>query len=172
MRKTILAGIIVSILGSCGTNIKEAGYDTEAIKQEIQDRKIKRVTESELRDWIYLKSPEIASALNKDLVQNILAEIDNKDFNLEKYIQNYQSEVKDSLAKTYMVDIQLLPLIEEEATQWKGKQKEVIEAYLYNKAEKIPLEQNIQKIENGAFFFTAPVKVLTAIPSDKSTDFT
>ena len=129
-------------------SIKEAGYDTKAIKTEIEDRKIKRVKEGELFSWITEKGSIIVDVSQKELEKTQLL--------ATKYPQ------RDSIAEAYNVSIDLIQTKNLAAFKpFNEKEKEVLDMLAYNLEQNIAIPKNLQKLEKTAnnFVFNAPATI-------------
>ncbi len=139
--------LLVLMLAACVPDMKERGYDTKKLAEEVKDRKIKKITPAQINTWVYERGIIIATALNTELSQKSEAEKQEKKFTLRSL---------DSLQKAYKVKISLIDLKKENlATQYTGKAKEVIEACIYQAEKGQIIQPNLQKLENQDFFFTA-----------------
>ncbi len=129
-------------------SIKEAGYDTKAIKTEIEDRKIKRVKEGELFAWITEKGGIIVDISQKELNKNLLVSKENPK--------------RDSLKEAYNVSIDLIQT-KDLATfkPFNAKEKEVLDMLSYNLEQNVDVPKNLQKLEKTAdnFVFNAPATI-------------
>lgn len=115
--------------------------DTSKMANEIRSRQIKHV------------SPSQVLALANDFGQKIKADL-NKD--LYKSLSN--PAFVDSLAKANLVTISLLQLSDTNSTKILPKIKELLDAYAYNASQKLPQEDNLQKLDGGTrVVFTSPI---------------
>jgi len=136
---------------SCVPDMKERGYDTKKLAQEIKDRKIKKLTPIQINNWVYEKGSLITQTLNQAYGKI--------DFSLQKILlfDSYKGLSNiDSLEKAYNVHIE--PIEIEQESSWKnysGKTKEVLEACLYQAQNGKAIESNLQKLEGDKFLFTS-----------------
>ena len=139
--------VLLNAVSACRVpSIKEAGYDTKAIKTEIEDRKIKRVKEGELFAWMQEKGGIITDISQKELTKLTLT--------ATKY------PLRDSLAEAYNVTIDLIQSKDLAAFKpFNEKEKEVLDMFAYNLQQDISIPKNLQKLEKAAnnFVFNAPV---------------
>ncbi len=138
--------ILLNAVSACKVpSIKDAGYDTKAIKTEIEDRKIKRVKEGELFAWMQEKGGIITDISQKELNKLSLT--------ATKY------PLRDSLAEAYNVSIDLIQT-KDLATfkPFNDKEKEVLDMFAYNLQQNVAIPKNLQKLEKAAnnFVFNAP----------------
>ena len=126
-------------------SIKEAGYDTKAIKTEIEDRKIKRVKEGELFAWMQEKGGIMVDISQKELTKLTLS--------AAKY------PLRDSVMEAYNVNIDLILAKDLAAFKpFNEKEKEVLEMFAYSLQQSVTIPKNLQKLEKAAnnFVFNAP----------------
>lgn len=139
--------LLVLMLAACVPDMKERGYDTKKLAEDVKDRKIKKLTPAQINTWVYERGVMIANTLNTELSHKKEVEKQEKKISLRSL---------DSLQKAYKVKISLIDLKKENlATQYTGKAKEVIEACIYQAENGQIIQPNLQKLENQDFFFTA-----------------
>lgn len=112
-------------------------------RDEMETRKLTRVTEGQLMDFAFKLGTRIFDTLDKDTSKVLLKSIQ------EKYNSSITYKYVDKLDTA-------------------SKEYEIYEAYLYNVINNLPLEDNIQKIGESDILFTRPVinkKALKAIKS-------
>ncbi|WP_428654938.1 hypothetical protein [Runella sp.] len=63
----------------------------------------------------------------------------------------------DSLEKLYAVKIMLLGAKDVKSPQLAAKEKEILDAYLYNAENKLPQSTNIQKLGDSVLIYNAPI---------------
>ncbi len=143
-----VASIIIGLLlFSCVPDLKERGYDTKKLAEEIKDRKIKKVTSSQLQTWILQKSMLITEMLNQAGDAQI------------------QKKWQDSLQKAYAIKIWQISADDKNLLQSsEGKRKAFLEAFFYELEQGKTIEPTLQKLENEDFIFVnkvanAPQKV-------------
>ncbi|KOY85196.1 hypothetical protein AD998_02640 [bacterium 336/3] len=142
--------LIVAIT-ACVPDMKERGYDTKKLAQEIKDRKIKKLSPTQISTWVYDKGNLITQNLNNAYSKT---DFSNKEIAL---LNSYKSlSAIDSLEKAYSVDIEPLELSNEQSWQnYSKKTKEVLDACLYQTQNNQPIQPNLQKLEDDKFLFTS-----------------
>ena len=125
---------------------------TDALRQEMTDKKIKRITTIELTQtvdaWgkqiVLVAQNELANKLKAGGSAGALCQLDN----LPKTA---------ALAKRYALTIDLLGPPDVQNTQLAPKEREVLDAYLYNAEKKLPQQSNIQKIADTLYVYNEAV---------------
>ncbi|MCU0437953.1 MAG: hypothetical protein MUC49_08540 [Raineya sp.] len=137
---------------ACVPDMKERGYDTKKLAQEIKDRKIKKLSPTQINAWVYEKGNLITQTLNQAY--------GTIDFSRQEItlLGSYRGLSNiDSLEKAYNVDIEALEIADTDS--WKNyskKSKEVLDAYLYQAQNSQNIQPNLQKLEDDKFLFTGP----------------
>ena len=144
--------LLLLALAACVPDMKERGYDTKKLSEEIKDRKIKKITPAQIDAWVYDRAMMMADILNAELSKTEIKQLQDKNGTLK---------TQDSLQKVYKAQILLIDLNEKGLTnQYKGKAKEVIEACIYQAEKGQAIQANLQKLENQDFFFTIAAEAL------------
>lgn len=150
--------IVFLFLHGCNTNQK---IDREAIKDEMKNREIKRVTSSEITEKALVMGNSIADAAQKKLQQNLLAAINENGIPgaLEFCNANALTLVKD-LEDSLGVEIYRV------STKFRNPKDEpdslealMLDAYAYNVENEIQLEPSIQEVGEEVLLYTKPIKV-------------
>jgi hypothetical protein len=134
--------------------IKEAGYDVEAIQEEMKLRKVKRITPAQFVAWVDEHSASVVVALNRRLEacmhQHPLADC-------KEQIRPYA----DSLAAVHGFRYEFLTLKDLQSkheTASTEQEKQLWLAYLYDMEQGHDLQTNVQFIkERKEYWYTAPV---------------
>lgn len=144
--------LFLFMLSACIPDMKERGYDTKKLSEEVKDRKIKKLTPAQINTWTYEKGQMMAELLNAELGK-VPAE--------EKKAIAQKLASLDSLQKTYKVQILLIDLKEQDlSNRYKGKAKEVIDACIYQIESGQAIQANLQKLENQDFLFVTAAETL------------
>ncbi|MDX2196645.1 MAG: hypothetical protein NW207_09530 [Cytophagales bacterium] len=140
--KNLLAilGIPLLLLSCNVPNPKDKGYDTKEIAEEIRNKKIKKLTPTQINAWVYEEGLKIQSLLNQ---------------------QGFSEAQTDSLEKAKKIKIESIDLSKKEQIEkYKGKTRQIIEACAYEIENGKVVKSNLQQLENQDFIFT--------VASDKS----
>ncbi len=125
---------------------------TDQLKQEMNDKKIKRITNIELTEtvdaWgeqiVMVAQNELAAKLKTGGTTAALCRLDR----LPKTA---------ALAKRYALTIDLLGAQDVQNTNLAPKEREVLDAYLYNAEKKLPQQSNIQRIADTLYVYNVAV---------------
>lgn len=134
---------LLFLFSACVPDMKERGYDTKKLAQEVRDRKIKKVTPAQINNWVYERGVLMVNLLNAELAKTSIE-------------AGAKTKIQDSLQDAYKVQISLIDLKIEKLTEnYTGKAKELIEACIYQAEKEQPIQPNLQKLENQDFLFIA-----------------
>lgn len=129
--------------------------DTSKIKEKIEASKIKRITPVQLN----MQVERWGSGMSKALTSVIEKEAQTASkTRLEELCQLKNIKLIDSLSDAYKVKIRLLGMPDSNNQSLYVKEKEVLDAYIYNAENKLPMESNIQRIGDSLFVYTYPIK--------------
>ncbi len=154
----ILLFLLFSIsFSSC--NLDNGVKQTRALAEEIKNSKIKRVTNEQIvtivDDWGQRITKQIEAKLSASLAKN---PSQATELCLLKNLP-----LADSLSKKYDVTISLLTAKDFKNDDLSSKEKEVLDAYLYNAENKLPQISNIQKIGDSVLVYNVPVPTSSLI---------
>ncbi|MBX2842372.1 MAG: hypothetical protein KTR26_11420 [Flammeovirgaceae bacterium] len=136
----IVVFAIQIIINSCKIET-DKNIDVEKVKQEMADRKFKRLTDAQIVQGAYEKALELReSAMNEIKPDSLLC--GKKEF--------------DQLSNEEKVFIEKIEVSCKENPFTDSKGKQVWEAYIYNIQNGLPLKDNIQKLENGRLVYSYP----------------
>lgn len=130
---------------------------TDQLRQEMNDKKIKRITNVELTETVDAWGLQIVLVAQNELTGKLkaggspaaLCQLEN----LPKTV---------ALAKRYALTIELLGAQDVQNTRLAAKEREVLDAYLYNAEKKLPQQSNIQRIADTLYVYNA------VVPTDNS----
>ncbi|KAB7729185.1 hypothetical protein F5984_16225 [Rudanella paleaurantiibacter] len=150
---TLATSVAVSLtLLSCNPDrLKQ----TEALKQEMADKKIKRVTNADLNERVDAWGKQIAELAQKELEDKLKA-----GKSADSLCELRQLPKTAALAKRYALEIDLLGPPDIQNPKLAPKEREVLDAYLYNAENKLPQQANIQRIADTLYVFN------TAVPAE------
>lgn len=138
--KNYFYALLLLIQVACVPDLKERGYDTKKLAEEVKDRKIKKVTPRQLQTWILQKSMLITETLNQAPNAQI------------------QQKWQDSLQKAYAIKILQISANDKNLLQnSEGKRKAFLEAFFYELEQGKAIEPTLQKLENENFIFVSKI---------------
>ena len=131
----------------------DTNLNTKAIKEELSSRKIKRISEGEileaafskgkrLRDTLYSLSEKVSADSSDTLIQT------SRLGSMQPMVDVLQQENKAEIKKIIFSDLQAKGL--------KDQEKQILEAYQYNIASGLKVEDNVQLLDKY-IFYAAPI---------------
>ncbi|QJW91594.1 hypothetical protein HNV11_20525 [Spirosoma taeanense] len=153
--KLFAIGFVLSLfLSAC--NPERVQY-TGQLKQEMADKKLKRITNADLVETIDKMGAKVSAAVLKELTTQL--QKTNDPAEQAKLCQLQGLPRTTAIAQRYAVDIRLLGAADVQNKTLNAKEREVLDAYLYNAEQKLPQISNIQKISDTLFIYNAAVPV-------------
>jgi hypothetical protein len=152
MKKAIIF-CLVCVVSGC--DLKDRVQNTKALAEEMSNMKIKRVTNEQVVTIVDNWGQKIIKKAEKQLTF-ALSKQPNQSARLCQ-LQNLPPI--DSLAKLYGATITLLTANDLQNSKLSAKEKEVLDAYLYNSENKLPQISNIQKLGDSVLIYNSPVPV-------------
>jgi hypothetical protein len=150
---SILSAFFFSIiLVAC--NPERVKY-TRELKQEMADKKIKRITNVDLVETVDTFGERITVVIQKELATQLQKTTDPAERAKLCQLQNLPRT--KAIADRYGVAIQLLSGADVSTKSLNPKEREVLDAYLYNAEKKLPQISNIQKINDTLYVYNAAV---------------
>ena len=144
------------ILLSCGP---ERVKYTPELKQQMSDMKIKRITNADMVETVNGLGERISATVQKELTDTLRHH--NVSFTETTRLCQLQNLPRtQAIEKKYGVTIQLLSAVDVKNQRLAPKEREVLDAYLYNAEQKLPQISNIQKIADTLFVYNV------AVPTD------
>ena len=144
--------ILFGFLVSC--NPERVKYTTE-LKQEMADKKIKRITNADLVETVDDFGERITTVIQKELATQLQKTTDPTEWSKLCQLQNLPRT--KAIADRYAIDIQLLSGADVSNKALSPKEREVLDAYLYNAEKKLSQISNIQKINDTLYIYNAAV---------------
>lgn len=127
---------------------------TAGLKQEMADKKIKRVTIPQLNDAVDEWGEQIARVVQTELTTKL-----NAGGDAEALCRLEGLPKTRALSKKYAIDIQLLGAADVKNPKLSQKEREILDAYLYNAEKKLEQISNIQRVADTLYVYNAPVPV-------------
>lgn len=158
IKYSILSAVALLSLASC--NVENRVGNTKELAQEMKTMQIKRVTNTQLISTVDEWGKQIAVVAQKSLEKELSTKPDEgaaicKDLRKVPII--------DALDKEYSVKIQLLGPEDITNPALSQKERELLDAYLYNAENNLPQSDNIQKLNDTLLVYNAPVPVESTI---------
>ncbi|WP_028980755.1 hypothetical protein [Sporocytophaga myxococcoides] len=147
--------LFIVILSACNEN----SVDTKGISEELQKRKIVRITESEIFDMANKTGENAIRKINESSKKEFEALIVAKKTEEAVRVCSYASiNNLDSLAKA--IDVLKINKID---TNFKSKillseiETQLLDAYKYNRENKLEMKPNLQAVNDTLFVYMAPI---------------
>lgn len=148
---SILSALLLALL-SC--NPERVKYTNE-LKQEMADKKIKRITNADLVETVDTFGERITTVIQKELTTQL--QKTTNPVEQAKLCQLQNLPRTKAIADRYAIDIRLLSGADVPSKSLSQKEREVLDAYLYNAEKKLPQISNIQKISDTLYVYNAAV---------------
>ncbi|MBC8110514.1 MAG: DUF3365 domain-containing protein [Verrucomicrobia bacterium] len=144
------------LLVACGN--PERVDDSKAVKEGIEDRKVRRITQTQIMEattnWGKSSVPMLEKSLSEILTKQIKA---NGIAKAADFCKVSKIPAADSLKSLYEASVKRLTLSNLPTPRLHPKENELLSAYRYNSEKKLPIETNIQKSDTFMFYTTAVV---------------
>lgn len=131
---------------------------TKELKQEMADKKIKRITNADLVETVDTFGERITTVSQKELTTRLQQTTNPAERAKLCQLQNLPRT--KAIEDRYAIAIQLLSGADVPNQSLSPKEREVLDAYLYNAEQKLPQISNIQKIGDTLYVYNA------AVPTD------
>lgn len=154
--------ILYGFLWSCTSDKKT---DSEAVRKEIKNREIKKVTEAEIVNKVHEIGNLITLSAKKTLGSNLKKALQNGDVEGAISFCNLNAmPLVDSLSLSFDAGIRRVSLKARNPNDIPSDlEKELLEAYDFQWNDSIPLQTNVQSIEGNKYLFSKPIFVDNAL---------
>jgi hypothetical protein len=151
------------LLTLLGCNTEERVGNTKELAQEMKAMKIKRVTDAQLVSTVDEWGKQMASVARKALEK----ELARNPAQAGTLCQNPGSlPLIAALDKEYGVKIQLMGPEDVKNTALSAKERELLDAYLYNAENNLPQSDNVQKLNDTLLVYNAPLPADSQISTE------
>ena len=131
---------------------------TDELKQEMSDKQIRRLTNADFTEAVDSWGQQIVEIAE----QEAAAKLAKGDASAEVCTLRDLPKTK-ALAKRYGLTISLLGASDVQNPKLSQKEREVLDAYLYNAENKLSQSSNIQRIGDSLYVYNAAVPVSNAL---------
>lgn len=128
---------------------------TDQLRQEMADKKIKRVTNADLNETVNTWGQQIVQVVQNELTNKLRA-----GGSPDSLCRLKQLPKTIALANRYALTIDLMGAQDVKNPRLAPKEREVLDAYLYNAENKLAQQSNIQRIGDSLYVYNA------AVPAD------
>ncbi|TAE29400.1 MAG: hypothetical protein EAZ91_12695 [Cytophagales bacterium] len=133
---------------SCADRIEQ----TDKLRQEMADKKIKRITNAELNETVNAWGEQMVAVMQSELTARLKTGVAP-----DSLCQLRQVPKTRALAERYAVTVDLLGPQDVQNPRFSAKEREVLDAYLYNAENKLPQQSNIQRIADTLYVYNAAI---------------
>lgn len=144
----------LSILGCDGAGRQQ--IDREAIKQEMAKREIRHILPAQIVEAAYSKGKALSSQTEAMAVQHF------QSAQAPAFITDASLISIDSLAKAQNTSIRWIPA-QTSDVQLSELEQQLWDAYWYNVENELPVNDNVQKIDEETYLYTKPLMLNTAL---------
>ena len=149
----LFVSFLLFYLASCGP---ERVKYTPELKQQMSDMKIKRITNADMVETVNTLGERISATVQKELTDTLRHHA-GRPPQQAQLCQLKNLPRTRAIEKQYGVRIQLLSGTDVTNKTLAPKEREVLDAYLYNAEQKLSQISNIQKIADTLFIYNAVV---------------
>lgn len=162
--KTSFIGLVLflSLLWSCTTDKK---VSSDAVREEIKSREIKKITEAELVSKVHEIGNTIALSTKKTLGKNLQNAMQNGGVeNAIDFCNLNAMPLVDSLSQYFGAEIRRVSFkVRNQLDLPNDLEQELLEAYAYQWKDSLALQANVQALENDTYLFTKPILIDNAL---------
>ncbi len=157
----LLCGLIVICgLTLSGCNTDDRIRQSKALKAEMAGSKIKRVTDAQLVATVDEWGKEITAAARRALEKSLAQ---NPQDSARLCGDLRQVPLIAAVDSAYGVKIQLLGPADVQNPELAPKERELLEAYLYNAERNLSAPDNVQKLSDTLLVYNAPIPLTSII---------
>lgn len=151
--------IVFTFISLVGCGEKRSTVERKALEEEMRDREIKKVSEVEITEAALQRGALLADTAQKILASALASQIQQN--GVEEAIEFCHTNAYpliDSLASLHHTSIRRVSL---KARNPKNRpdalEAALLDAYQYNIENDIPLNENVQEIEDGYILYSKPI---------------
>ena len=177
--KQISVWVCFLLLAFPSCDMKDRKGSSEALKEEIKERELKRVTEVEIFEAATKVGEQIAMASQKTLATNLKTAISQQgvEYAIE-FCKLQAMPLTDSLSKKFAAQIRRTSIkIRNPANRPNDLESQILDAYQYNVENGLDLAANLQRIDQDYLLYTHPIVLNNPLclnchgkPGDQITD--
>lgn len=160
--------LLWSMMAGCGgSGSGEQQIDREAIKEEMEQREIRRVLPAEIVEEAYQRG----QTLSQQALELSVEVYQPSEQNIRNLISPEAKIKIDSLSQAEGAAIGWVDMTTDTA-QLGEKERQLWEAYLYNIENKLPLNDNVQRLGDEEYLYTKPLvldaELMKKLPGSES----
>lgn len=161
--KTLIFLSIGITLSNCGE--KRNTQNSEALRQEMANREPKKVSDAEIIESAYTQGKIIADSSQKMIFNTLLVQLEEAGFTEALKFCNVNAyPITDSRSSKFGAVIKRVSNKPRNPSNTPDDLETLLlDSYLYNVENDLPLEDNVQKIDENYLLYTKPIVVNNAI---------
>lgn len=150
--------ISLTILAACDTG-SQNGLNREALKEEMRNREPKKLNEAQIVNEVYEQGRFLSQTAQQSLLTTLQAAIAHEGIEgAVEYCNLRANPLMDSLSKTHKATISRTSLqLRNPDNAPSELEQQLLEAYQYNAEEGLPLEDNVQRVDQQYMLYTKPI---------------
>jgi hypothetical protein len=154
--------LFLNLLWSCTTDKK---VNSDAVRDEIKSREIKKITEAELVSKVHEIGNAIALSTKKTLGKNLQNAMQNGGVeNAIDFCNLNAMPLVDSLSQYFGAEIRRVSIkVRNQLDLPNDLEQELLDAYAYQWKDSLALQANVQALENDTYLFTKPILIDNAL---------
>ena len=152
LKKSILLIVFLSMLTLVFTacDNTESSIDNQAIKEEIGNRKIKKISESQILEASFVKGREVVDTLSAQ--KNDQRHTNESDTLDKQYRLGAMQPLVEVLQQVNKAEIKKVIAGDLTSATTRKPEKEIFEAYQYNVAQGLKVDDNVQILDRYVFY--------------------
>ncbi len=163
MKAFAILSIVGMVLLSCGGD--QSQLDSKALKKEMSDREIKKISESEILNLAKERGDKIATQAQMALGSKLKEALqEGGPVHALEFCNVNAYPLLDDLRETYNVSIKRASLRTRNPDDKPNDiEAQILDAYQYNIENELELNDNLQKLGDSAILFTRPISLNNGI---------
>jgi uncharacterized cupredoxin-like copper-binding protein len=155
--RILVSAILLVIWSGCNKTISKE--DQLAINEEIQSRKIRRITDAQLYEAALNLGNQISETSQKTLGAELMEQVSqNGPESALKYCNLKAYPIVDSLSQQFKAKIRRASLnARNPEDEPSDLERQLLEAYEYNLENALEVSPGVQKLDDGSFLYTKPI---------------
>lgn len=162
-RKALLFLLIGFALSNCGE--KRNTQNSEALRQEMANREPKKVSDAEIIESAYTQGKIIADSSQKVIFNTLVVQLEEAGFvEALKFCNVNAYPLTDSLSSKFGAEIKRVSNKPRNPSNAPDELETLLlDSYLYNVENDLPLEDNVQKIDENYLLYTMPIVINNSV---------
>ncbi|MBO0934471.1 hypothetical protein [Fibrella aquatilis] len=161
LRTLLLSSVLPFLLSSIFSCNSERLQQSDKLKQQMADMRIKRVTDADLSEAVNSWGEQIVAIAEKEAATK-LASLKDKNVTKEAACDIRNLPKTQAVARRYGMTISLLTAADVQNLTLAKKEREVLDAYAYNAENNQPQTSNIQRVGDTLFVYNNAVPANSA----------